>query len=564
MLFQVLGPVTACDGNGRAIELGPGKLVLVLASLLLHAGDWVPVDELVDTTWAGRRPPPSAEANLKTYIWRLRRMLPADGGESRIEHRPGAYRIRVAASELDARLAADLAEAAENALAAEDFAAATALAARGLALWHGRPFEGVPAASAAAARLDELHRQLRETLARTRLAEGRPSGAVAPLRALVTEDPLRETAWALLIEALVAAGRRGEALAAYGTARRTLATELGVDPGPVLLAAHERALAGPPPVPFGTCRELPPDVAGFAGRETELAELSEVVSAPVRVALVEGMPRVGKSALVVHLAHRLAEQFPDGQFHVDLRHGAATPAEVLERLLRATGVPAVPADTGERAALWRSRAAGRRILLVLDDAADEQQVAPLLPAGSAALALVTTRTGDWHLPGARRLRLAPLPAAAAGDLLRAADEHGRLEAEPEALRALLELCAGLPALVRAAADRLAVRPLWRLADVVAWLDGEIGRGDGCVAPLASRVRHLPVAERKVLALGASGRLDPQRVARRLRIRPPEARRLLERLVDANLVSAHVAGYAVHPVVCRLAGGPPGGRSARVA
>ncbi|WP_410631135.1 BTAD domain-containing putative transcriptional regulator [Amycolatopsis sp. cmx-4-83] len=563
MLFQVLGPVAARDGDGRAIELGPGKPVLVLAGLLLRAGDWVPVDELIDTTWAGRRPPPSAEANLKTYIWRLRRVLPADGPESRIEHRPGAYRIRVAAAELDARLAADLAAAAEDALAAGDAAEAAVLAERGLALWRGRPYEGVSGTSVATAHLDDLRRHLRETLARTRLAADRPADAVASLRTLTAEDPLRETTWALLVDALVAAGRRGEALAAFSTARRVLTVELGIDPGPALLAAHERALAGPPPpIPFGARRELPRAVYGFAGREAELADLGEVVSAPVRVAVVEGMPRIGKSALVVHLAHRLAEEFPDGQFHVDLRHGAATPAEVLDRLLRATGVAEVPAGTGERAALWRSRVARRRILLVLDDAADEEQVAPLLPAGDTALTLITTRTGDWHVPGARRLRLGPLPAAASEELLRAADGHGRLDAEPEALRALLELCAGLPALVRAAADRLAVRPLWSLADVVAWLDGELGRGGGCVTALAASVRRRAAAERKVLALGDA---DPQRVSRRLRIRPLDARRLLERLVDANLAGAPVAGhYTVHPVLRRLAGGPPDRRGACVA
>jgi DNA-binding SARP family transcriptional activator len=568
VLFQVLGPVAARDADGRAIELGPGKPVLVLASLLLRAGDWVSVDELIDTTWAGRRPPPSAEANLKTYIWRLRRVLPAPAAGSRIEHRPGAYRIRVADAELDAGLAADLAGRAEDALAAGNHGEAAVLAARGLELWRGRPFEGVPGRDAAAARLAELGWSLRETLARARLAGGRCSDAVSALRALTAEDPLREGTWALLVEALASAGRRGEALAAYSDARRVLVAELGVDPGPALVAAHERALAGPAPsLPFGPRRELPRDVPGFTGREAELAELGEVVSAPVRVALVEGMPRVGKSALVVHLAHRLAGEFPDGQFHVDLRHGAASPAAVLDRLLRATGVdaPAVPADPGERAALWRSRIAGRRILLVLDDAADEAQIAPLLPAGDTALTLITTRTGDWHVPGARRLRLAPLPAVAAEDLLRAGVADDRLGPDPVALRALLDLCAGLPGLVRAAADRLAARPHWQLPDVVAWLDDEIGQGSGCAAALASSVRRLPVAERKVFALCSKGPVDPLRVSRRLRIGAPEARRLLERLVDHNLITVRVAGrYTVHPVLRRLAAGPPGGRGAHVA
>ncbi len=564
MLFQVLGPVAARDADGRAIELGPGKPVLVLASLLRRAGDWVPVDELIDTTWAGRCPPPSAEANLKTYIWRLRRALPADDSGSRIEHRPGAYRIRVVAAELDAGLAADLAARAEEALGEGNHAEAAELAGRGLALWRGRPFEGVTAT--APVRLVELRWQLRETLARAELAGGRYSGAIVALRALTAEDPLREGVWALLVEALAAAGRRGEALAAFSDARRVLVTELGVDPGPALVSAHERALACTPPrAVAGPCRELPRDVPGFTGREAELAELGTVVSAPERVALVEGMPRVGKSALVVHLAHRLAGEFPDGQFHVDLRHGAATPAEVLDRLLRATGVDAVPADVGERAALWRSRIAGRRILLVLDDAAGEEQVAPLLPAGHTALTLITTRTGEWHVRGAQRLRLSPLSGVAAANLLRASVADDRLDADPASLRALLDLCAGLPGLVQAAADRLAARPHWQLADVVSWLDGEIGRGTGCVAALAASVRRLPVVERKVFGLCSTGQADPLGVSRRLRIRAPEARRLLERLVDRNLVTVRVAGrYTVHPVLRRLAAGPPGDRGAHVA
>ncbi|MFJ1760484.1 BTAD domain-containing putative transcriptional regulator [Amycolatopsis sp. NPDC088138] len=522
VLFQVLGPVTARGRDGAALELGPGKPVTVLATLLRHAGAWVSVDELVDATWADRRPPASAEANLKTYIWRLRRVLPSPADGGRIEHRPGAYRIRVEPGELDADLAADLAARAGAALAEGAHETAAALAGRGLALWRGRPFEGVAGKTpvAAAVRLGELRWELRELLARARQAAGRAGEAVVLLRELVTEDPLREGAWTLLVDALTAAGRRGEALSAYCDARRVLAAELGVEPGAGLAAAYRRALSGPAPAR----RELPRDVPGFTGRDTELALLRD---APEPIVLLEGMPGAGKSALAVRLAHELADRFPDGQFHVEL--GAdGDPGAVLARLLRAIGVDALPADLGERAALWRSEIAGRRILLVLDDAVSARQVAPLLPGAGPARTLITTRDGGWHVPGARRVTLEPLDDKTAAALVHACTGDTRPLGE------LLAFCGGLPDLLRAAGDRLAARPHWRIADVVAWLAAEVSP-----ARLDASVQRLAPAERTAFRAFAArpGEVGVPLVARRLRVSQAEARRLLERLVDVHLLAA---------------------------
>lgn len=244
MLFHVLGPLEVRGRNGGVMRLGTSKPAAVLATLLLQPNAWVGVDQLIARTWPEAAVPPSAVANLKTYVWRLRGIL----ATSRIETGPGAYRLRVAQGELDTDLAADLAAEAERCLARGDAATAATIAARALDLWRGRPFDGLYLPGDWAAELDELHRDLRQALAEARLALGDVRRAVGTLRELTTEDPFREDSWAKLIGALHALGRRAEALAEYREVRKILADELGVSPGPALAEAGERVL-GPRGVP---------------------------------------------------------------------------------------------------------------------------------------------------------------------------------------------------------------------------------------------------------------------------------------------------------------------------
>ncbi|MEV4757328.1 BTAD domain-containing putative transcriptional regulator [Micromonospora sp. NPDC049559] len=573
MLFHVLGPLEV--HNPAARQLGAGKPATLLATLLVQPNTWVAGDELVDAVWPDQAAPASAEANLKTYVWQLRRLLPGYGGDARIEGRPGAYRVRVGAGELDAELAGELGRAARVAVAEGDPDRAVRLLEEALRLWRGRPFADLagPSVAGAVAHLDELRLELRELLAEAQLTLGRGTPAVAALRAVTAESPLREGAWALLVRALHASGLRAEALAAYQRAREVLARELGIEPGPALAEAYRATLGG---ARGGAARrELPRDVP-LAGRAAELAAVRRAATGAAPVVLVDGMAGVGKTALAVHAAHRLAPRYPDGQFFVDLRGNAdgdpADPGHVLGRLLRGIGVPEAetPADPGERAALWRSELARRRVLLLLDDASSGDQVLPLLPAGTACLTLVTTRGRGWHCDGATRIRLEPLAGANGTALLRAAigdraDAVGRPAVAPAATDALTDTladvvrrCGGLPAALRDAAARLHTRPEWtvrRLADEL--------RDDPCRV-LSEAVRRSVVDSCRrldglVLATwhaldGLPGEFGPSAVARTLGVGRDAARACLEALVDRGLLEpAGPDSYRGHVLLRHLAG-----------
>ncbi|MCO1582055.1 NACHT domain-containing protein [Crossiella sp. SN42] len=537
-IFHILGPVEARDPAGAVLELGARKPVTVLATLLLHPNAWVRVDRLIESTWHEQAVPASAEANLKTYICRLRRLLP-----SAIESRPGAYRLLVAPGELDADRVADLAAAARTALAEGAPHRAIALYTEALSAWRGRPFEDLPGAEfqSAADRLEEIRRDLRESLAEAQLAAGEARAAISGLRALTADEPLREAAWTQLVRALHAAGRRAEALATYHQARRVLAEELGVDPGPALAEAHQQALATP--ATSHPRRELPRDIPGFTGRTAELTALAG--STPGQTIVLDGMTGAGKTALAVHAAHRLAARYPDGQFFLDLRaHAEApplTPADALARLLRGLGHTAIPADADERAALWRSELSGRRVLLVLDDAADEDQLRPLLPGASASLTLVTTRTRDWRLPGETRYPLNPLSPTESATLF-----HTATGRPLTSLTTALTACGGNPGALHTVATQLAIRPQWTAADLADWL------ASAQLAPgLTGSYRRLSAGARSAFhALAAlPPEFDARQAGQQLGLSHPDTRRLLEELTDHHLLEAPAPNrFQTHPLV----------------
>ncbi|MFE5563909.1 BTAD domain-containing putative transcriptional regulator [Amycolatopsis japonica] len=415
VLFQVLGPLEVRGRDGVTRRPAGGKPATVLAALLMQPNAWVAVDRLIENTWPEQAAPASAEANLKTYMWQLRRLLPEHDAGPRIEGRAGAYRLHVGPGELDADCAMALADDATRALAAGTPGTALALGDKALRLWRGRPFEGLYVlADDAVERLGELHRRLRESLADAQLGLGRTADAVATLQALTADDPLREDVWARLIRAQHEMGRPAQALATFHRARRLLAAELGVRPGPELRKAFQAVHgSGAPDRPR---RELPRIVEPLAGREREFAALERALTGRAPAVVVAGAAGAGKTALAVAAAHRVSERFPDGQFFVDL-HGGSRPlsiAAVLERLLRGLGLPPalIPSDVDERAALWRSELAGRRVLVVFDDAATRSQVAALLPATGRSAAIVTTRARDFSLAGAMTVHLGPKRASA--------------------------------------------------------------------------------------------------------------------------------------------------------
>jgi DNA-binding SARP family transcriptional activator len=247
--FGVLGPLEVRGPGGAEVRVGAGKPAALLSALLVHANAWVSVDQLITMMWQEQDVPASAERNLKTYVWRLRRDLPPPSAGARIESAAGAYRIRIEPGELDLDLARLALDAAERAARAGDTAAAAERLTGALRLWRGRPYGGldhdwaVPAVAAA----DQLHARIRSRLADVYAAAGRHDEAVVLARALAEEDPLREDAWARLVLALHHSGRRAEALDVFARARAVLRAELGVEPGAALAGAHRTVLLGGPP-----------------------------------------------------------------------------------------------------------------------------------------------------------------------------------------------------------------------------------------------------------------------------------------------------------------------------
>jgi DNA-binding SARP family transcriptional activator/tetratricopeptide (TPR) repeat protein len=578
---RLLGPLEVWV-QGRPVVISAPRLRTLLAVLAVSAGRAVSVDRLAVAAW-GDELPGDARRTVRTYVTRLRRLL---GGGS-IGTSPDGYVLRVEPDGVDAlRFVRLLDEAAVAPGAVEE----RALLAQALGLWRGVPFEDVRSGwleDEEARRLTERYLAATERRIDLDLAEGRATELVAELSSLTARYPLRESLWVRLLVVLDRCGRPAEALERYEAVRVRLAQELGADPGPELQQVHAELLAGRPPGPVGAPvgwvlpRQLPADVDGFTGREQELAGLEKLLDMGdddgtwrlVVILAVAGTPGVGKSALAVHAAHRVAGRFADGQVYVNLQGAAVGPAplgplEVLGRFLRSLGVDpgAVPAEVEEAAALWRSRVAGRRLLVVLDDAVDAAQVRPLLPAGSGCGVLVTSRRVLASLPGAHHLRLEVLEPAEAVELLGRLVGPQRVAAEPEAAAEVARLCGYLPLALRIAGARLAARPGWpvkalaqRVADAQRRLDelelADLGvRASFTVSDEQLRASDDPTDRAAAAAFGLLGLLDGPElgvpVAARLLDRPDDvAERVLERLVDAQLLETPAPGrYRLHDLL----------------
>ncbi|AXB43221.1 AfsR/SARP family transcriptional regulator [Amycolatopsis albispora] len=541
MLFHTLGPLEVHGRDGEVHRLGHGKAATLLATLLLRPNAWLTSAQLIEATWQDAAAPASAESNLKTYVWQLRRVL----GEARIESAPGRYRLRLGHGELDTQRVAERAAAARAAARAGEFGTAVAAYQTALGWWRGFAFDGLPV-GCAADEFEELRGQLREELADAQLALGRAGDAVRTLRALTEQDPLRETAWTSLVRALHTMGRRAEAVRAYLQASQVLSAELGIGPGRALTAAYLAALE-----PARNRHELPRDTPWFTGRTADLNTIGRATG----VVLIDGQPGIGKTALAVHAAHKLARAFPGGQLFLDL-HGSTRPLAVFDALgtqLRRIGVPGalMPGTVDERAALWRCELAHRRVLLVFDDAAGPGQVEPLLPAGPACRTLITTRNRDWHIDGAVRIGLGPLSTSDSVALVRAAtgDPHHSVG------EALLALCGGIPAALRDVSTSLCTRPLGtpRMSATPCQVLG--GAGDGYRHALATAWAALPLAGRSALrALGElPGEFACDDATKALGGTAAATRGVLEALVDAGLLDALPGGrYRGHRLVYHYA------------
>jgi len=527
--FQVLGPVTVRTDDGERTA-SAGKLWTFTTLLLVHPGETVPRERMIAEIWA-EEPPPSAGANLRTYAMGLRRLLGSRAG--RFSSRPAGYRLDVEPDEVDLCVFERHAAAGRAALG-EDPATAAERFGQALELWRGAPLSG-PGHGRVLAMTAEILQEQRIGVTEDRFAAlldlGRHEEAARGLRRHLTGHPLRERAWAQLMTALYRQGDSAGALAAYADARAALAEGLGIDPGEELRALHQTVLhrdpLSPPRRPEetpGPPRQLPRATPFFVGRATELAAIRAALDGvrhrPVAVA-VHGPGGVGKSALVLCAAHAAAGEFPDGQLYADL-HGATltsapvSVATVLARFLRGLGVsPAeISGDPDEDAGRLRSVLAGRRVLMVLDNAADAEQVTPLLPATAGCAVLITSRRPLGPLDAAV-LPLPPLSEAEAVCLLAELIGPGRVRAEPEAAARVVRHGDRLPLAVRVAGARLAARPGWpvalladRLDDDAARLD-ELCHGDQAVrACLRVGYRDLsaadPVAARALRLAGTAG------------------------------------------------------------
>lgn len=467
MLIRLLGPVEL-ERSGQARPVRPPQVALALAALAWEVRRVVPVDSLLARVW-GEQVPPGARRTLYTIITRIRRDLLMDDGA--VIGRLGGYLLDVDESEVDVLRFRDLAD---QAVGVRDPAPLLDAA---LTLWRGDPLTGLPGEWAERAR-HRLRDERKETLLRwARAVTGRDAAAaVAALSPLAEEYPLDELVAAALIEALHACGRTAEALGHFAQVRRTLADELGVEPGATLRGIHRTLLRS------GDANEtvrlvpaqLPVGLRYFAGRQAELEELAAIAtgeqSADAAVCAISGPPGVGKSSLALRWAHLHRDRFPDGQLYADL--STVDAVMVLPRFLGALGVPEaqVPSGVEAQIGLYRSLLAHRRVLVVLDDARSATQVRPLLATAPGCVTLITSHSELSSLAvtaGAYTLSLDVLPADDAYRLLVGWLGEARPAAEPEAAALIIRRCGRLPLALAIVAARLARRTDLPLAKVAA-------------------------------------------------------------------------------------------------
>jgi DNA-binding SARP family transcriptional activator/tetratricopeptide (TPR) repeat protein len=678
MRFRILGHLEVQGPDGWT-AISAAKWRLLLACLLVRPGQLVSTESLIFELW-GESPPSTANNMVSIYVHRLRKEVIGDAEGRVLVRRAPGYLLRVAPGDVDIQVFEALVGQGRSELAAGREDRAAELLGEALGLWRGPLLADVtrsPALVTAAERATELWLDATELRIEADLACGRAAQVVAELRALVGDHLMRERLWALLVRALDEAGRRAEAFEAYALARRTIAEELGVEPGSELqrlyaelLAADASSAAAPgsptaagrarrPPagprgpgpadaatsgksraeagrttpsrdaagaldptaaagpdaaadaaggdgiapsradspgsIAIGTIADsgspgavaparpgapdpapvpgpviprptqLPTDIGDFTGRETPVEQLcalllgADATSNPgaVPIAVVNGAGGLGKTTLAVHAAHRVRAQFPDGQLYVDLLGASAQPAqpgEVLARFLRDLGLEGdkVPAHDDERAALYRTRLTGRRVLILLDNARDAAQVRQLLPGSSSCAVLVTTRNRTPDLVSTRFVDLNVLEDSEALALFSRVVGPERAAAEPDATAEVLVACAGLPLAIRICAARLAARRQWRVGTLAARLRNEHRRLDELsIGDLAVRASFQVSYD----SLRSPGRgIDPARVFRLLGLWQGSSISLaaaaalvgapeddtadaLETLVDANLLES---------------------------
>ncbi|MFI8322220.1 BTAD domain-containing putative transcriptional regulator [Streptomyces sp. NPDC085529] len=464
--YDILGPLRMWRG-GEPVAIRGWRPRAVLAGLLLERGGALQDDMLIDMVY-GEEPPRSARNQIQQAIHWLRK-----AGAPVIRSENG-YSLSVGDAEVDAFAFQAHIEQARTAMRSRLFEEAEKQYRIGLGMWRGEALSGfdTPYFRAAAASLEEPRLVALAEHAEALLELGRPHAVIAELRRLTTEHPLRERFQGQLMLALYRDGRQSEALDVYRDLRVRLSEELGVEPSPALdklhrqmllqdpLLEHPRAASAAAPsrvVP----RQLPPRTGVLEGRDAELDRtLHALTGDGYPVVVLAGFGGTGKTALALHASHDAVAAFPDGQLFATLKDQHARPVrteDVLGMFLRALGLrdPEVPAGLEERAARFRTLTAGRRILVVLDDAHTLKQIRPLLPGGDECAVVVTTTSWEISRPGWELVKIDPLGTADARRLLERSVGHPALEADPEAAREVLDRCGGLPLALEIVAARMA-------------------------------------------------------------------------------------------------------------
>ncbi|MGX6607648.1 BTAD domain-containing putative transcriptional regulator [Micromonosporaceae bacterium Da 78-11] len=572
------------------MDLGGERQRKLLAILLVNANHTVPVERIVDQLWSD--PPATARRQVYNSAAALRRRLVRAGFPgTTVLSDAGGYRVQIGDVALDVTAVRRTIKEADRAIADGRHDDAIRLLRCAVDRWRGNTLDGLstPLLDGAAARLDEQRVAVVEKLCKVRLAAGEGSALVGDLREYLFQYPLRESLRGTMMLALYRCDRQAEALAVFDEGRRRLAEDLGLDPGPELCRIHAAVLRGadrPAPTPTAirsvaaapqaSCTDyLPTPLADFTGRRAEVDHVLAMLDRDAELGVpslvaVHGMGGVGKTAFAVHLAHRLTSRYPDGQYFVDL-HGfnawrrPMTPTEALECLQPQVGLtPSMGSpDLGAEAARLRAALAGRRVLIVLDNAADSTFIQEILLGTPGTLVLVTSRRQLVTLPGGHTVSLHPFSPHDALALFESACGPNRALEEPEVSREVVQLCGYLPLAVRAAAARLRHRPLWNVADLAEQLHRPsarlrlLGPQERSISEtLAVSYGRLPSSHQRLfraLSQHTGHYLSALACATLANISMAAAEQGLETLADWSLVRPYNRNrYQLHPLLRDLA------------
>jgi DNA-binding SARP family transcriptional activator/tetratricopeptide (TPR) repeat protein len=575
--LRLLGPLDLV-ADGRSLDIGGPRVRIVLAMLALNANRVTLTDQLIDAIWS-TEPPSTARAQIQMCISVLRKLFDENGRGVTIRTRQPGYVLEIGEESLDSSrftaLAASAREHAEHgrtAEAADEYRAA-------LALWRGPALAGVPSdmAQRRATELEQRRLSAVEECIRLDLELGRHDELVGELRRLIEDHPHHERLYGFLMLALYRSGRQAEALEVGRRARKTLLDDVGIEPGRDLQDLDLAILNRDPALELPTLRteppaetadprvvelpvrprQLPASIADFTGREDYIAEIGKILTgtgAPggpyaVPIVGIAGKGGVGKSSLAIRAAHELGPRYPDGHLYADLQptDGEDQADRWMVRFLRALGVAgaAIPVDLEERIQLYRSRLAEKRILIVLDDPADQEQVRKLLPGSPSCGMIVTSRARLGGLSGAHWLDIGVFDVDQSMELLIKIVGRERIEAERDAAIELVGLCAGLPLALRIAGARLSSRPHWTVSRLVRRLRDETSRLDELAhsglelrSNIALTYRGLGVEAQRLFRLFSL--IDAPDVpewpaAALLDTSEAHAERVLDQLIDAQVV-----------------------------